>query len=390
MSLRVVQVPDPPPGADFSYTVPGEYLERITGITATLTAAPVQLGQMYAFTYDDTTGLGTFYKDGVAFGSTVNPVLPTDGTMVQVTLAGSIFGTTVYDELAMYDLVLSAADIAALYAAASANYSTYQATVMGLLPNAYYLCEPFPGDGTMVNFAGGGSDLTYQLTAPPGAQVPGLVPGGLAIRNAGDYIATGPFPPIGAGSFSIIGWIHPDPGNSGLLLCNLEDVSGNGIISFVSRNVAGQPLMEVSRVTHLSGPPLQQDFASSVGVWTNGPVADPHRQVTLTVTNDTDEVIQVPTGFVEVVTAGVYQYSWQPDLNSSAQTPGAEVTTVPIPPLILPAGYTIASDTFGIGANDQWSNVTVWWDSNIMDAQAAQSAYLFPPPVHLVYHQEPH
>src|SRR5690348_14913764 len=74
-------------------------------------------------------------------------------------------------------------------------------------------------------------------------------------------------------------------------------------------------------------------------------VAASGRHVDLTVTNGTDEVLAIPSGFGPPPGAGPYEYAWQPDLNSSSQSADGLLTTVAIPRLLLPAGYVVGSRT---------------------------------------------
>jgi hypothetical protein len=111
------------------------------------------------------------------------------------------------------------------------------------------------------------------------------------------------------------------------------------------------------------------------------------RQVVLEVTDGTHVVELIPTGFPIVSGLGPFTYSWQPKLAAHAQTMNGTTTTVPVPPLILPAGYTVGSRTLDIGAKDQWSNIAIWWNSTYMDF--VDHPYEYPPGMHLVYVHDP-
>lgn len=103
------------------------------------------------------------------------------------------------------------------------------------------------------------------------------------------------------------------------------------------------------------------------------------RQVDLVVTDGTHEVLEIPTGFAESLTSGAFAYSWQPNLNSSTQTPDQLTTTIAIPRLILPAGYTIGARTLDLGAQDQWSNVVIWWDDGYQQGTVNFEDYGYAP-----------
>lgn len=111
------------------------------------------------------------------------------------------------------------------------------------------------------------------------------------------------------------------------------------------------------------------------------------RQVTLSITDSNNETERVPSGFDPLATPGPYAWSWLPKLNSAAENATSATITVPLPTLLLPAGYTIGTKTLDIESTDQWSDIAIWWNSDAMDASQEFNPYAYPPGATLVYQQ---
>lgn len=109
------------------------------------------------------------------------------------------------------------------------------------------------------------------------------------------------------------------------------------------------------------------------------------RTVALDITDGTHLVTEVASGFAALVTAGVVNYSWQTKLASNQQTPDGGVTTVGIPDLILPGGYTIGTRTLDLAGTDQWSNINVWWSSGISDGTGGVDQFVYGDGAFLTY-----
>lgn len=140
----------------------------------------------------------------------------------------------------------------------------------------------------------------------------------------------------------------------------------------------------------------QSSFADyTAAVLADGPAAYYHldeqastgRQPTLLVGNGTDNVLAIPTGFEAVTTPGPYGYAWQPGLNADTQSTDGTLTTVAIPALVIPAGYTVGTQTLDIQPTDQWSNVALWWDDSVQQLLGNLDGYEYGAGAHLLYHQ---
>lgn len=387
MTLRTVPVPDPPPGEDWQTVVPGQYLYAITGITATLTT----LGAPSVMV--DATGNG---NDG--FYTSATPPYPQP-------VAGLVVGD---DAMQFNDLT----------ATSEASHASIPATPVDW-------AQPWSVE-FWIEVDG--------ITDAPAGGVYGLDGGGntgaaVTVFNTGDVVISAftgagleaqPYAvgtvPLGAGHYVVATW----DGTNYLLTVDTVSQTPTATI------VGGAPLTTTAPVGIATFPPgggtsasimdelafyptvlgagsqsvhfgLQADFAAySTAVLSDGPAAYYHlddvgegdgRQVALEITNGQLLLELIPTGFPDLTSTGPFAYSWQPNLNSSTQTPNTALTTIAIPQLILPAGYTVGTDTLDIAAGDQWSNITVWWDDSIMDSLSPIDLYAYPPGALLVYQQ---
>lgn len=388
MALYVVQVPDPPPGTDWTAVVPGEYLYNITGITATLTTG----GGAGSFVCPDSSGntnTGTF--------QTPNPVqyVPTllpspGGTAVDLNVPPPPPGPpSVWVNLPAFRSDFSSdwtvecwlettGGLCTLFGAVNTGTGAFLAvqaftgagpdTIAVISSTGEFDSDPVELSDGLPHFVGVGYDGVGQVDffvdgAPLGVS---LVAPPITLVGA-DYLAIG--------SSGV---------NTGFCQGTLDEWAifpgrlGPGALA--AHYVGAFASYAAYQAAVLADTPLgfyQFDQA----------VAGP-RQVVLETANGAEPVELVPTGFALASSAGPYAYSWQPNLNSSTQTGDGAVTTIATPQLILPAGYTIGTRTLDLAATDQWSDIRVWWNSDLMDAQAGVNAYDYPPGAHLVYHRK--
>lgn len=108
----------------------------------------------------------------------------------------------------------------------------------------------------------------------------------------------------------------------------------------------------------------------------------------LLVTDGTHEVVLIGDGFPATSLPGPYEFSWQPGGTSNVRTNADELTTIGIPQLVIPAGYTIGTRTPDLQAGDQWSNIAIWWDDNIQQVTTDLNPYRYPPGAFLEYQQQ--
>ena len=379
MVLRTAPVDTPPAGVDWLYTVPGQFLENVTGITATLTTPG---GPWYPFA--DSSGNG---YDGL-----INVSLPGTPALV-FGRPGLVPG----NPSTRFGVTSTPAEYAYGHVVGPINFDLGQSFTIEFLA----LAEPFPQDSLICYFESGGFQAFVEIFAD----------GHFEMARIGDFLAytcSGPFP--FDGNPHLVDVVLPFAGNFAIYV-------DGALTPLVSQMPPGGravgPPNGYDFFIGAGGPPIYETidefalfpFALTAGqvaarqaargsfaayeasVLGDGPCAYYHldeaaggaRQVTLAITDGANEVVEIPSGFPEVASAGPFAYSWQPGLNSSTQTPNGETTTVAIPHLILPAGYTIGAQTLDLKPADQWSNVVVWWDDNIMNALDPINPYAYPP-----------
>lgn len=387
MTKYVVPVPDPAPGADWQTVVPGIYTWDVVGITATLDTvvpapAPQQLfygsndfpgtsilnvgvqpfsltenqlqieseqfpsglsnpfpsiaddvRHMFAWVWDGAAA--HYYVDGVDIGA-AQAVAPSTSPapMTAFELGRFAPASTIVDELASFRTALSGADVAALHAAGLTGFAAYNAAVLALTPATYYHFDGPSPTTTCVDASGNGNDGSYTSVSGSPDFVPGLVAGNDALEW-GTH--------VGVNETRVV----PAP----------LDIDWTTRFTLVLWS-------------------LQESGATSTG-----------RTPSLVVSNGTDDVLVIPAGFQAVTTPGPYSYAWQPGLNADTQSTDGTLTTVAIPTLVIPAGYTVGTQTFDLAPTDQWSNIALWWDDVYQTVTSAAYDYGFPPGRFYTYKQ---
>lgn len=389
MALYVTRPPNPVRGTDWKAAVPGEYLYNVTGITATLSTA---------------NGAGPAMLDSSGFANDGTYLDPSRALYGQPGLVAGDEAVTALDNTILAQMPMTGGLIGADY------------TIGGWLnpPStadcAYLILEGFSVTPALaVSFFyqifNGAASLGMQRRVFPGptglatysAPTPALAPGA-------HFVAVGYDPASGTARFYVDGLPVGDshntnsPSSEDPILGELGDMRTQFPVTLDEVFFCPQQLADADIAALYAAASV--DFLTwTAAVLAFSPFGFYHldefvpgtgRQVALEVTDGSSVVEMIPTGFPRAPGPGPYSYSWVPRLNASTQTPSQLVTTVAVPALVLPPGYTVGSNTPDLVLGDLWSDIAIWWDSNIMDAQAGQSAYLFPPPVHLVYHQEPH
>lgn len=114
---------------------------------------------------------------------------------------------------------------------------------------------------------------------------------------------------------------------------------------------------------------------------------DADRLPTLDVFNSATLLGEYPSPQLQHVGTQV-QYTWFADARGTPGSATPSVVTVGIPPLVMPPGYTFASETFGLQPFDQWSGVRVLWDDALQSISPGYDPYAYPPGAFLTYHQQ--
>lgn len=386
MALYTLAIDAPGPGLDWEATVPGQYLWGIKGITATLTTDP-------ALTVVDASGFG---NDGAYATGTAQSTPPPFGQL------GAIPGDAA---LAYYHAT-----------GGTFNQGWTGPQLLGMDWSADFSIEFWllsagdMNDFLGVNLPGGHTVSIRRATASP--------------QQMDLEVDLGPFnAPVDAllhdGQWHSYCWTY-HPGapptvlfyRDGALHGPVTSVATPGALPILNTNIvcifpfnASQPvgIDELAIYnTALTGPQVAAHYGARGDFSTYFPavLADAPRlyyhfdetggvggrQVCLTVTDGTRVVETIPSGLPELTSGTVFHYSWQPDLQSRSESEGAGLVSVPTGSLILPAGYTVGSQTLDIGPADQWSEILVWWDSALQDVLFLGDPFRYPPGAHFVYH----
>lgn len=379
MSLYVIPVPDPDPGIDWLYTVPGQYLEDITAITATFTAptiggfpdCPDAAGNNNDATY---SAGGSTFVPGLIPGDNALQRNAGNGDQINTTHpivdVSSAFTFTEWIELDAAgpdDLVLG------IYADSALGFTGWNLIIPQGFPNRFFLIGVKNGAGGATIFETANGTVPYDsaphmltVTFDPAASPQNnlYLDGVLIPWNVTDvpFFYNGP----SAGWHFNIGYSPKVTDEIAIFPGVLTGGEIAGLYaarsSFVAYYLAVFALNPIVYY-HLNG-----DTTLGTPVETD-----------LVVTDGTDTVLEIPTGFGLPTAAGPWSYSWQPNLNSSTQTAGGTTTTVAIPRLLLPAGYTVGSRSFDQQSTAQWSNVNIWWDDTYQHSLDPRTRYAYPP-----------
>jgi len=365
MVLRVVPVPNPPPGVDWFDQVPGQYVYDVISITAQLdTSAAVgtvcadSSGNGFDGTYQSTVPPQQFVP-GVLTDDVALDIGPARGSIVQIpptphsldndrTLNFWIkraIGTTGVCE------IWNATDTVSgdtLHCAC--NYGTGNNVAFGDQISDWFSADDvLPDDGAwhMVSVTlQGSSTVTFYVDGLP-----------VANGAAGDPIFFGPVFPTQSSLAAL-----PDFTPSGLGALD-EFAQGTEYIS-TDADIAAVFAAATDLATYTAAV-LAHIFPDEY-YHLDGSAAGGGRQSTLAITNGTVLVEQLCTGFAEAVSGTSFQYTWQVGVVSSSQSPDGTVTLAGLPRLVLPAGYVIGALTLDLQPGDQWSNVQVWWSDDQM------------------------
>jgi hypothetical protein len=388
MTLRVVQVPDPPPGVDWSTVVPGQYIYDVTGITGTLntaTAHPTVVhdssGNNNHGTYLYIAPAGPLFVPGLVAGdgavSTYNsyPVLATEVDVPQ-----SIVDWTTSFTVGWWEQ--SRAAFLNTYSGKFINANFDNLNGFGIDGSLFTLgtIKVFVDGGTGWETGAGvdvadGNPHFFAVTWDKGVSVLTLYKDGAAVP----WVTVGTPPPVpialtaGQAAFGYNG--------------NPPEIIDEAFTIRAALSGADIAALYAARVTFPGWSAAVGAF-SPTGFYHLDDNVGTGRQVALVVSKDAQVVEEIPTGFTAVPVPGPYFYSWQPNLQSSSFSANGLIMTVAIPHELLPAGYAIGGNTLDLSPTDQWTGVVVWWDDTIMNILDPANLYKFPPGYSLIYHQD--
>lgn len=387
MTLYTLQVPDPAPGEDWTTVVPGLRIYDVTGITATLETASLPVTTI--FDASNNGNDGTYLQDVPPFGPVFVPGLVDGNDAVdaqRLPSSGSVFieGPSVIGWDASWTL----------------TWWEQTPVIVGSSTFYKYVGAMAPAAPDIIIFQQTGTGLDYlEVTGnTPWRTAPGTIPNDGAPRmlavqfdhNTGtlecylngtlvpwDVTGTAPAtstPP--SGTFQL--------GNGGLYSANVLDelaIFRTAFLPIFFALLYGDQadFAAYSNLILTSGPRLYYHFAPNP----TATGATPGLQIT----NGSSVVALIGDGFAAQTTPGPYAYSWQPKQQSNARGNDGILTTVGIPQLILPGGYTIGTRTPDMAPADQWSNIVVWWSDDYEQAVDPARQYDYGRGAHLVYRQ---
>lgn len=381
MVLRTIAVPDPAPGTDWSYVVPGNWIIDVQSVTASLCTS----GGTPPATAVDVSGNGndgtynpdfTFGEPGLVSGddsiamSVVTPGTPTSLVVPLAGLdpAGDVTVCWWQRDNLTPDVSYSLTDyfiISDTVAGGSSVQCLWGGANTGIVP----LPGPQVSYPVFIAWRLLAGSWHYYMN---GAEIVGgawagksTVPPLFPSFQFGFDLAGTPTAGLGPGVDEWSCW----SGDIGAAA--IADLYAAGLAGFTAY---GNAMLALAPTTYYH---LDELRTSGAG-----------RAANLQVTNGAQVLGDYPGGFPASGFGVPQQWTWVTGLNSNGQTPGATATTAGIPRLILPAGYTVGTDTPDLAAGDQWSDITIWWDDSYQNATSGQDAFTYPPGALLVYRQE--
>lgn len=385
MTLRVQPVVDPPAGSDWTYSVPGIYLERITAIQGTL----VTLGGAATIAHDASgngrDGAYNFPPDAPIF---VASLLPAGGD-------GACFmrQPVAHSARTCINMPIPTMDFGAPW-----SMDCWQQATMPI-PPFIDIADIYHGDPI-----GGAPDIRIQVDTGGHITVnqnagnswdtavgyfADLLPHHLAVTYDGAvvviYYDGVALPLVGVGvpflntafDFGTVGGVVGIPDNFGTLdeFALYESVLTPADVA--AHYVAASVSFPAYEAAVLANNPYAYYHLFDSGLGGRTPL--------LRVGDGTNIVADIGDGFPAQPTGSSFDYSWVVGASSDSQTLGGAVTTVGIPRLVLPGGYLVGTFTPDLQPTDQWRNVTVWWDDDVMSGHPDWDPYRFPPGAFLVY-----
>jgi hypothetical protein len=379
MVLYVITPPNPPPGQDWQYTVPGQYVEEIVSVTATLattqnppTALNSVTGGAYPATYQ-AAALLSFQQAG-PFGGAANYAVTT-GAHPATATAVAVDGTTTDFNRATFSIGAWA-----------------KIAPAGTVRQLIFQNNTYAGGGTYrgYGFSGSktGTDVQLGFQWKGGGQLSsGIFAAGTWKHMAVTWDSANiRFYINGALDSTFADAVVFDAISNTIALGgdvpgNLEVFNGSlcGIFFNDSVLTAGQIAAYVTASATSSAAYQTAVLADSPrALWMLNEVVDTSgRTPSLAIGNGITNVGLYTPGVPPASSGSPFTYSWLTTLSSNTHAGGTSTITAAIPDLILPAGYTIGTYTPDILPTDQWSNIVIWWDSTFMDGNQNLQPYDF-------------
>lgn len=363
MAIQVVHVTNPVAGAEWQYTIPGQYNVTLIGVQATLTttAPPTTavdssgagLGATYNETFPLTFGVTGPFGGGGGRAVDINPGINQNSDIATFPNgAGQLdFATFTYEILVN------------LRTSGVGSFETLLGIQSGSGPVRDQLMAHASGGSATIGYGYSGNNANF-----PGGSISrgawhqvALTYDGTTWRPYADGAAL-VTSTTGAPDLTVVDKPFYIAGNnaSGSNIFNGAAAAAsvyNSVLS-AARIAAHNTAIATSAAAYKAA--VLADSPAALWMLDDALNTSP-RTVTLAVQNGAATVATFPTD-VPVVAPGVFTYSWQTLGPGAAQSVDGTLITVPIPTMTLPPGYTVGSNTPDIASTDQWSSVTLWYD----------------------------
>lgn len=362
MAIRVVTVPNPAAGHDWTFTVPAQWVARLLGVTATLTTSLIATVAL------DASGNGhdaTYWQDGKItwgaagpFGGAPNRSVArasgaTDpNACIGYCTPSTAFNFTSFTIGAWVNVAAAASSFRAIFANTFNNASGQdQGYVSRLNANVGQIQQLRWLNNTSVTSVAGIAKAAWHHLAvtSDGANARFYIDGVLdsAPAAAVAIAAVTETPMLGGFPFGGQDWV----GNMAGLFVNAAVLGAARLATYVADSAVGSANYKADVLADTPVALWMLDDVAAVGA----------RPVALAVTDGTTTLASIPGVYADAA-ATSQTWSWQTLGPSAAANGAGSVNVVNIPEMDLPGGYTVGTVTPGMLSTDQWSGITVWFD----------------------------
>lgn len=369
MTLRVTTVANPAPGTDWRYVIPAQDVVQLQAVFATLASAQNPTIATDAspnannLTYNAT-------RPGLTFGVT-GPFGGGGGSALQVVSAGTETEVAIGTNAGQYD-------VATVTFEALVN-----ATTPGLTGFQELITQRNDGQPLLtLRWIFGIDNAAPCKIRVAASQFDVFSLAGTFARNAWHHIAV---------TYDGAQWVPYIDGVAGAATAGHAPTTALTLLplTIIGERIAVQQYNGKCAALAmfsgaLSGAQIAAHFAAvatssaayRTAVLADSPIAlwmlaDPQntsaRAAALAITDGTNTVGNYP-GITSTATTSPYTWTWATNAPGTNIDATGRTNYVQIPAMTLPGGYTIGTSTPGIGGNDQWSNITLWWDDALSGA----------------------
>lgn len=361
--LQRFLVPNPAAGADWTWTVPGEYQATLVSVTAQLAASaqPVssadQSGNAHTLTYapamytHETFGVtGPFGAGGGLAVDCGNFDSLSGNDLGSAPNSGGVFDVATFTWEALVNCQNTGNVTQTLGCIFDGSLNHFRCGIAidrgGGIIRAIASAADIPSLG-----AGAGTGVWQHVAATyDGAQWVGY------LNGVGHAAVVGHAPSLGITGFPL--FVMGDGTSS-------QGVNGKiAAFAYYSGALAAANILNHANAVATSAAAYQAAVLvdTPLAFWMLNDVQTHfQRTAILTVSDGTTTVAQFP-GFAPSQQSNLFTWTWSVDGSGANQTPSQGVTIVPITPTVLPPGYKVGTRTLDLTTFDQWQNIAVWAD----------------------------